>query len=67
MVRASWIVELEDGVWLASGTGDPARTLVRDNAKRFNTLAAALFAIRDARQYRRFAKAEAVKEDNDAQ
>jgi len=63
-VRASWIIELEDGVWLAPGKGDPARTIVRDNARRFNTRARATLALRDARTYRPFAKAEVVKEDN---
>lgn len=54
----SYIVELEGGVWLASGHGDPPRTLVRDNAKRFNTEGGANRALREARYYRPFLTAK---------
>lgn len=60
-MNATWIVELEPGVWLAAVAGDPARTLVEDNSKRFNTRARALQALRDARKYRPFANAKAVE------
>ena len=54
----SYIVELESGVWLASGHGDPPRTLVRDSAKQFNTEAGARRALQDARYYRPFLAAK---------
>jgi hypothetical protein len=31
-----WVVELEQGVWLADGEGDPPRTLVEANARQFD-------------------------------
>ncbi len=57
----SWVIELEPGVWLTAGHGDPARTLVQDSAKRFNTQARALMALGDARKHRPFVKAKAVE------
>ena len=30
-----YIIELEKGVWLADGEGDPPRTLRAENARRF--------------------------------
>ena len=52
-----WIVKLEPGVWLADGDGDPPRTLVRDNAKRFSTYQTAWLALDEARRWRPFEKA----------
>lgn len=43
------IVELEPGVWLADGEGDPPRTLVKASAKRFQTGPAAVGALCRAR------------------
>lgn len=36
------IVELEDGVYLADGNGDPPRTLIKENAKQFDNVYHAL-------------------------
>jgi len=47
-------VQLESGVWLADGDGDPARTLVEENAKQFPTQDAALKGLAEARKYRPF-------------
>ena len=52
-----WIVELEPGVWLADGDGDPPRTLVRENAKRFGTYQKALLALDVARRWKPFENA----------
>ena len=49
-----FIVELENGVWLAPWRGDPGRTLVRDTARRFRTKAAAHRAIAAAALFRGF-------------
>ncbi len=52
-----WIVELEEGVWIAPWSGDPGRTLVQDNAQKFRNERGARQALRYARQYRPFADA----------
>ena len=44
----AWIVEIEDGVWLADIEGDPGRTLVRDNALEFETARLAADALQAA-------------------
>lgn len=49
----AWIVELEPGVWLTDGDGDPSRTLVEDNAKRFFSRRWAKMALTNARKFRR--------------
>jgi len=49
-----WIIELEKGVYLDDGDGDPPRTCVREYCRRFDTLAAAHEALKDARRYREF-------------
>jgi len=33
----SFVIELEAGVWMASGDGDPPRTLVLENAEKYPT------------------------------
>lgn len=48
------IIELEVGVWLADGVGDPSRTLVKDNAKKFSDMDIAKKALMSARNYRPF-------------
>jgi len=55
-----YIVEIEDGVWLAIGQGDPARTLVKANSRVYGSLAAARGALTRARKYRRFEKAKII-------
>jgi hypothetical protein len=49
-----FIVELETGVWLAPWDGDPGRTTVKENAKRFDTRYFAGRAGEDAQEYRSF-------------
>lgn len=51
---ANWIVELEPGVFLAPGDGDPARTLVAEHARVFESHPRAARAIVDARKHRPF-------------
>ncbi len=50
-------VQLEMGVWLADGDGDPPRTLIEDNAKEFNSEKEALVALTKAREYSLFKNA----------
>ena len=50
-------VELEHGVWLADGEGDPARTLDKNNAKEFLTMKDACHALTEARRYKPFREA----------
>lgn len=44
------IVELEPGVWLADGDGDPPRTLIKASAKRYQSGASAVGALCRARK-----------------
>lgn len=55
-----FIVELESGVWLSFGEGDPPRTLLRKNAAEYKTFGGAAMALDLARIYRPFKKAEIV-------
>jgi len=52
-----YIVQLEEGVWLADGEGDPCRTNVKGNAKRFKAFKTAKWALSAARGFRLFASA----------
>ena len=52
-----YIVELENGVWLADWPGDPGRTLVRENAKQYTTEHGAAIALGMARKFRPFKNA----------
>lgn len=54
------IVELEGGVWLSSGNGDPPRTLIEKNALDFKFIANARIALSNARKYKRFKDAKIV-------
>jgi hypothetical protein len=56
----AFIVELEDGVYLAAWNGDPGRTLVKSSAKRFKAYAQAQFALLGARNYRPFERAKII-------
>ena len=58
--KVEFIVRLEDGVWLADGDGDPPRTLVRDNARVFDSVFEASWAIGMARAMRPFHDAEVM-------
>ena len=57
-----YLVELEPGVYLARGQGDPPRTLVRDLARRYPSAVRAALALDWARTFRPFADA-AVRTD----
>ncbi len=56
-----YIVELEPGVYLAPWPGDPGRTLVYEEAKRYSTRRGAAIALGKARKFRDFENA-AIKE-----
>lgn len=49
-----YIVELEPHVFLAPWKGDPGRTLVERQAKRYPSVSSATFALAHARKYRNF-------------
>ncbi len=53
-----FVVELEDGVWLAPWTGDPGRTLDQYSARKFVTIRWALSALKIARKFRAFPNAK---------
>ena len=57
-----YIVLLEPGVWIAPWVGDPGRTLVKDNAERFDFVEDARTALAGARAWHPFlgAKIEEV-------
>lgn len=65
--KGKWIVELEEGVWLADWEGDPGRTTVKESAKVFSLLTVAYSELGVAKEFRRFpnAKVEAVKPEDD--
>lgn len=52
-----YIVQLEEGVWLADGEGDPCLTLVKENAKRYGKFSNAKQGLSNARAYKPFANA----------
>ncbi len=52
-----WIVQLEPGVWIAEIEGDPGRTLVQENAQRFENMVTAAKALTAARTFRPFKNA----------
>ena len=56
-----YIVELENNLFLATCKGDPGRTLVEYNAKRFKTIRQAKRFLTIAREYRHFKNAK-IKE-----
>lgn len=54
-----FIVELEpETCWLASWSGDPGRTLIKENAKIYKTEKGARLALRHAQKYRLYANAK---------
>ena len=61
MSGKEWVVELEQGVWLAPVDGDPGRTLVLASATRFSTVYKANLALRKARNFRRFRDGKTVR------
>jgi len=58
----SFIVQLEDSVWIAEHEGDPGRTTAEDNAQRFDSLEDAYDALAAARTHRPFGDAMVVDE-----
>ena len=56
-----YIVKLEEGVWLAEGTGDPSRTTVEANAQRFVKFTQAKSALKLARVFKFFENARIVE------
>jgi hypothetical protein len=60
-MNVHYVVRLADGVWLATGQGDPPRTLVLRNARMFSTMRGALTALKRARRFRPFSDAEIVE------
>jgi hypothetical protein len=60
-----YIVELEPGVWIAPWTGDPGRTLVEKNARKYSRRQDAKGALTQARKFRPFPHARIVEVDDD--
>ena len=58
--KTQYIVELEEGVYLTSGQGDPPRTLLPEHACLFRTNDEANKAISKARNYRPFKNARVI-------
>ena len=56
-----YIAELEKGVWIAPWSGDPGRTLKKENAKIFNLKSTSWRAIELAQKIRPFKKAKVIK------
>ena len=54
----SFIVELEPGVWLLPGCGDPGRTLNKASARRYGRWQDAKCGLTHARKYRPFKNAK---------
>lgn len=57
-VSKYWIVELEKNTWIAPWSGDPGRTVVMDNARKFNSKRSAAFALGKARGFSPFPHAK---------
>ena len=49
-MKTTYVVALEPGVWLAPWEGDPGRTLVLENAKRYPSERSAKRALQKARR-----------------
>lgn len=56
-----YIVELEPGVWLAPWSGDPGRTLVKKEARRFKSRGEATQWMGWAKTFRPFPHARVVE------
>lgn len=53
-----WIVELEPGnLWIATWSGYPGKTCVKESAKTYKSISAATFALAHARRFRDYPKA----------
>lgn len=55
-------IELEEGVWLCDGEGDPSMTIVEDWAKSFNSEKEARAALTEARKFRPFKNAQLIED-----
>jgi hypothetical protein len=55
-----YIVELEEGVWMAPWPSDPGRTCKKENARKFDYYQVAVIALDIARKYRPFVNAKIV-------
>ena len=60
---AGYVVELEDGVWIAPWEGDPGRTLVLEHADIFPTGELAYKALAKACRYRNFTGAKVYSQN----
>lgn len=56
-----WIVELEPGTWIAPWFGDPGRTVVRRNARQFDSKRSAELALKKARDFSQFVHAKIIE------
>ena len=56
-----YIVELEQGVWLADVDGDPGRTVIKKNAARFISISQAQTKLEDARIFRKLPHAKIIE------
>ena len=60
-----YIVELEpDTLWIAPWEGDPGRTCIKDNAKKYKSIVSAACALKRAKEYRNFDKGLIIKHEN---
>ena len=50
----SYIVQIEEGIYLAPWSGDPGRTCRETSAKQYKDIAAATYALARARKYNEF-------------
>ncbi|MCP3924512.1 MAG: hypothetical protein GY714_18215 [Desulfobacterales bacterium] len=57
-----YIVELEEGVYIAPWDGDPGRTHVKENATRFKNISLAYKAISKAFECRNFNNPRVIEE-----
>lgn len=55
-----WIVELERETWIAPWPGDPGRTVVIRNARKFGSKRSAEIALMKARGFRPFQNAKII-------
>lgn len=56
-----YIIELEKGVYFVSMKGDPKRTLIESNARRYPSIRSATYGLANARAYRDFPCAQIVQ------
>ncbi len=51
---SKYVIELEKGCWLSEWQGDPSKTMVRKNAKKFKDIEQAEDALKKAQTLRPF-------------